>query len=175
MHIRPASLRDIDAYVQHFVAHVRDSGRDGAVHYAMSRRVAADDIREATLARWMRRLDEPLWSRTWLLCATATTVVGHLELRGGRFPAEFHRATLGMGLQREHTAKGWGGKLIVAAVGWARDEAKLAWIDLGVFAHNAPARKLYERMGFIEVGRQPDRYRIDDGVVVEDIQMTLAL
>ena len=80
-----------------------------------------------------------------------------------------------MGIQRAFTGQGHGQRLIEVAVRWARDEAKLAWIDLGVFAHNLPARKLYRRMGFVEQGLHRDAFRLDAGLSVDDIQMTLEL
>lgn len=53
-------------------------------------------------------------------------------------------------------------------------ERELAWMDLGEFAHNAPARALYAKLGFVEVGTTRDRFRID-GQEIEDIAMTRAL
>ena len=103
-------------------------------------------------------------------------VVGHVELRGGRVPAELHRATLGMGLMRAFTAQGHGRRLCEVALRWARDTAELEWIDLGVFADNTPARQLYRRMGFVEVGVREDAFHLRDaGVAVDDVQMTLRL
>ena len=107
--------------------------------------------------------------------ATGVRVVGHLELRGGRVLAEMHRATLGMGLLGAYTGQGHGSRLVEAAVRWARDEAGLRWIDLGVFAGNTPARKLYARMGFVEIGQRPDAFRLDAGPSIDDVQMTLKL
>jgi RimJ/RimL family protein N-acetyltransferase len=43
-----------------------------------------------------------------------------------------------------------------------------------VFAGNARARKLYQRMGFIETGWVRDCFRID-GVTIDDISMVLDL
>jgi ribosomal protein S18 acetylase RimI-like enzyme len=60
-------------------------------------------------------------------------------------------------------------------VAWARSEAKLLWIDLGVFATNTPARKLYTRMGFVELGFRRDAFRVLEGVPIDDVQMTLKL
>ena len=67
-------------------------------------------------------------------------MVGHVELRGGGSRAEMHRATLGMGIQLAHTSQGHGRRLIDAAITWARDDAGLAWLDLGVFSANDRAR-----------------------------------
>ena len=113
--------------------------------------------------------------RLVILAWAGSAVVGELELRGGRIQAELHRATLGMGLRRSFTGKGYGGQLMERALGWARDEARLSWIDLGVFSDNLPAQKLYRRWGFRELGVRPDAFRIEGGVVVDDILMVLDL
>src|SRR6185295_8302496 len=127
-----------------------ESGRAGMPHFALSRTWVRDEIRASLVARLAKGLDEPLWGRAWgLFTADGTEMVGHVELRGGRVPAEMHRATLGMGILRAHTGQGHGRRLVEEAVRWARDHAGLTWIDLGVFSSNAPARKLYARMGFV--------------------------
>jgi RimJ/RimL family protein N-acetyltransferase len=189
--IRAARAEDVDAYVQHVVEHVAESGQGGAPHFAMSRRVKRDEVRESALVRWTRRLDEPLWGRAWLLWDAARSagstaaptaadehtrrarVVGHIELRGGRIATEMHRAVAGMGILRSHTGQGHGGRLIAAAVEWAKAVAKLEYVDLGVFSNNEPARKLYRRAGFVEIGVRSDAFRIDDGVRVDDVLMVL--
>lgn len=180
--VRVARLEDADAFVEHVAAHVGESGRDGSPHFAISREVEPSEVRAAARARWSRRLDEPLWGRAWLLWTEPSAlepgprrVVGHLELRGGRVPAELHRATLAMGILRAFTRQGHGMRMIDAAVRWARRDALLSWIDLGVFSGNEPARKLYARAGFVELGLHRDAFRVDDGVSIDDVQMTLAL
>lgn len=178
--VRMARPEDLMRLVRHIRAQSRESGRGGSPHFAITRELDADAVRRGLEERWQRSLHEPLWGRAWLLWTApiesdAARVVGHLELRGGQVPAELHRAVLGMGIQRAHTGQGHGRRLVEAAVAWARDEAGLDWIDLGVFANNEPARKLYARMGFVETGRMPDAFRIDDGQHVDDIHMSLRL
>lgn len=172
--IRVAARSDADAFARYLVEHLAESGREGSTHFAPSRSLLRLDVRDAAEARWSRRLDEALWGRTFLLTA-GERVLGHLELRGGRIPAEMHRATLGMGVLRRHTGQGHGRRLIARAAAWARDEAGLAWIDLGVFASNPRARALYQRMGFVEQGLRPDAFQIDAGLSVDDVLMTLDL
>jgi RimJ/RimL family protein N-acetyltransferase len=151
-----------------------ESGRGGSAHFAISRVWSRDEVRASVVERISKGLDEPLWGRVWLL-VDERRVVGHLELRGGRVPAEMHRATLGMGILRAFTGQGHGRRLVEAAVRWARDDAGLRWIDLGVFSGNAPARKLYSRMGFVEVGLREDAFRLEAGPTIDDVQMALRL
>jgi RimJ/RimL family protein N-acetyltransferase len=165
---------DPDAYARHIVEHMAESGRGGLPHFAISRVWARDEVRTAFEGRQAKGLDEPLWGRTWLLFDDQR-VVGHLELRGGRVPAEMHRATLGMGILRAYTGRRHGQRLVEVAMRWARDEAGLAWIDLGVFSNNAPARKLYTRMGFVEIGLREDAFHLDAGPKIDDVQMALRL
>jgi RimJ/RimL family protein N-acetyltransferase len=167
---------DADAFARHMVDHMAESGRGGSPHFALSRTWVREEVRASFAARLDKHLDEPLWGRAWLLFTEdGGRPVGHIELRGGRVHAELHRATLGMGLVRAYTGKGHGRRLCEAAIAWARDEAKLAWIDLGVFASNTPARRLYRSMGFVEIGVRGDAFHNDAGVALDDVLMTLEL
>jgi RimJ/RimL family protein N-acetyltransferase len=167
---------DVDALARHTVEHMAESGREGSPHFAVSKAWVLDEVRSNMVARFAKDLDEPLWGRAWsLLSPGGVEVVGHLELRGGRVPSEMHRATLGMGIMRAFTGQGHGRRLLEIAVKWARDTAELDWIDLGVFSGNAPARKLYARMGFVEIGQRDDAFRIEGGAVIDDVQMALKL
>jgi RimJ/RimL family protein N-acetyltransferase len=165
---------DLDAFARHMVEHLRESGREGSEHFAPSRVFAREDVRDAALARWAKDLAEPVWGRAFLLWA-GEHVVGHVELRGGRIFAEMHRAMLGMGIHRAFTGQGHGRRLALAAIAWARDEVGLSWIDLSVFASNTRARRLYASLGFVEQGVREDAFRIDAGVAVTDVQMSLDL
>jgi RimJ/RimL family protein N-acetyltransferase len=174
--IRLAEIADTEAYADHIARHAAESGRDGMPYFALSRAVDRGTIITAALERWDKPFKEPLWGRTFFLLLPGTRhIVGHCELRGGRVPAEFHRATLGMGIERAYTKQGHGGRLITSASEWARKTLKLEWIDLGVFEKNEPARKLYKRMGFVENGARLDAFRVDDDVRVTDISMSLKL
>lgn len=173
--VRMARPDDLGGFVEHALAHVAESGREGSPHFAVARELDRALVRKTAEVGWARGLDEPAWVRAWLLLDGPARVVGYAELRGGRCSAELHRATLGMGLQRAHTGQGYGGRLLAAALTWARTEAGLAWVDLGVFSTNLPARKLYARAGFVETVTRPDAFRLDDGVRVDVVRMTLRL
>lgn len=169
------SEMDFPALFGHMCRHGEESGRNGDVifrprtqHEVLDEVQISERVRDA----WARGLDQPLWSRTWGVIVD-NAIVGHLDLNGGRLPAELHRATLGMGIERRARRKGFGRRLLTAAITWARAN-KLAWLDLGVFAHNTVARSLYRSIGFVEVGYVKDQFRLD-GAIIDDVSMTLAL
>lgn len=161
--------------VAHIARHSRESGQGGDLIFRPRSSDAPID-EPATVERhragWGQALDEAYWLRTWGVLVDGQ-IRGHLDLHGGRLPSEFHRAMLGMGVERPWRGHGHGRALLAAAIGWARG-AGLAWLDLGVFAHNARARKLYASVGFVEVGITRDRFRVD-GTVIDDVAMVLAL
>lgn len=161
--------------VAHIARHSRESGRGGDLIFRPRSSDAPIDepaAIERHSAGWALSLDDPYWLRTWGVLVDGQ-IRGHLDLHGGRLPSEFHRAMLGMGVERPWRGKGHGRALLAAAIGWAR-VAGLVWLDLGVFAHNHRARKLYASVGFVELGTTRDRYRVD-GTVIDDVAMALAL
>ncbi len=172
--VRQAEPRDAGAYARHLARHLAESGVGGAPHFAPSALVVHDEVREASRDRWSRRLDSPGWGRMWLALAN-DKVVGHAELRGGRLLAELHRASVSMGLERPYVGRGHGGRLLDAALAFARGQEGLAYVDLCVFEHNHPARRLYASRGFVEVGRRPDAFRLADGTKVTDVAMAVGL
>lgn len=175
--IRPADVRDAGDYAEYVQRHLGESGKDGMPVFTPGVRPGREELRDNARVRWMRKLTEPNWGRAWLLMRTngSGAIVGHVELRGGRIASELHRATLGMGMLKAFTKRGYGRWLLDAATAWAREGDELAWIDLGVFAHNTPAIKLYERYGFVRQFLKVDAFRPPDGPAIDDILMTLKI
>lgn len=173
--IRLLTDTDFAALFGHMCRHGDESGRNGDVIFRpRSQHEVMDEVQISQRQRgaWGSRLDQPLWLRTWGVFVD-NAIVGHLDLNGGRLPAELHRATLGMGIERRARKKGFGRELLETAIAWARVN-KLAWIDLGVFAHNEVARALYKSVGFVETGLVKDQFRVD-GIKIDDVSMSLAL
>lgn len=170
------SARHAPALCAHIQRHGAESGRGGDVIFRP--RSSGEELDEAAAIErhriaWDRPLSEPLWLRTWGLFDAGGGLLGHLDLSGGRLPAELHRAMVGMGIERAARRQGHGRALLETAIAWSRDHG-LAWLDLGVFAHNAPARALYASIGFVEVGLTRDQFRVD-GTSIDDVAMTLRL
>ncbi len=173
--IEKVELRDAGAFATYLLAHMAESGKNGAPVFAPGHRPSREELRDLAQVRWARNLSDPNWGRAWVYLSETGSIVGHLELRGGRIPSELHRTTLGMGLMQAYTRKGLGGQLVDTAIRWARNETRLVWMDLGVFANNAPALKLYERKGFVRQYLRQDAFRAEDGTSLDDICMSIRL
>lgn len=180
--IRPLRSSDVGAFVAHLVRQASESGKDGAPPFAPRSDFDRDEMRARIERQAATPLGDPSWERAWLVWAPDPAdrrgrerAVGHVDLRGGRLPAEMHRTVLGLGLERAYWRRGLGEQLVRTALAWAREQASLDWVDLFVFAENEPARALYRKVGFEERGTVEDAFRLPDGTVVGDVRMVLRL
>lgn len=172
--IRLLGQDDVEAYINHTISSNAESGREGDGHSHVYDASAPYDREEAVVRerkRWAADVTGTDWRRAWGLF-DGEHLVGHIHLAGGALPSECHRVNLGMGIVRSHRRRGGGRRLLEAAVTWARKQAPIDWVDLGVFHDNGPARALYESFGFSAVGTTADRFRVD-GVSLDDTAMTI--
>jgi len=174
--IRVMEPKDCPEYVAHMARHAAESGGPGDVIFMPFDDTSPYDA-DASGARrerlWRVPPGEPEWHRMWGLF-DEDLQVGHCELHGDFVPSMLHRAGLSMGLERPYRRRGLGRKLLQTAIDWAAAQPFLEWIDLGVFGTNPDAQRLYQKAGFVEIGRVADRFRVA-GKKVDDISMTLEL
>lgn len=175
--IRMLTVDDAAAFVEHLVRNLPTPGVRAAPisdPFPKSHNLDVPERIESAQKRWVTPVDTLGWSRAWGAFADGR-VVGEITLSTSRLiETQLHRAILGMGIEPEFRGTGIGADLLVTALNWAKEQQTLAWIDLGVFAHNTAARRLYGNFGFMEIGRCIDCFRVDD-LRVDDIQMTLEL
>lgn len=101
-------------------------------------------------------------------------IVGWCDaLPGGALSCSRHVGRLGMGLHPDYRGRGIGRRLMEATLAKAR-ELGLEKIELGVYATNEPAIRLYRSMGFTEEGVHK-RSRLVDGVYDDVVMMALWL
>lgn len=81
---------------------------------------------------------------------------------------------LGMAIVDGYRGQGIGAQLLDACVTWSRDHDAHK-IDLEVWPHNATARRLYERAGFVVEGRRRRHWRRANGELWDSIEMSLVL
>ncbi len=168
--------KDLGALIEHFIASAAQNGADGDPinsPYDKSYIFPAEAAKEQRRNGWAKAPSTPGWKRSWAL-STGTRFVGHVELHGHSLASGLHRCTLGLAVEREYRRRGHARALMGVALSWARATKNLEWMDLGGFAANLPAIALYRELGFTEVGRVSDKFRVN-GASVDDVSMTLKL
>ena len=174
MQLRLLNMPELDRLVCHLRRYAADNGRDGEPPYnpyPPGHQAEPEGIRVRRRASWPVAVGQPGWCRTWAMWHR-DQIIGHAELHGGRIAAEVHRATLGLGIERDFRGQGLGTRLLDGCLSWARDQDSIDWIDLGVFATNEVARTLYTDAGFEVIAQTPDRFRVCENSVT-DVRMTL--
>lgn len=176
MKIRLAAAHDAEEFFGHTLRHFRESNQEGdPIFHPVTdfENWSKADYIEKLKESWAKSLEELNWERA-LVLEQDGTFLGHTTLQGGRMPGTGHRATFSIGLERGARGQGFGRALTQATLDWAREQGTLAWIELYVFTHNAPALALYRAMGFREVGTTEDLFRVH-GQSVSDTHMVLRL
>ncbi len=170
--VRSLVSEDLEEFRQHFQRHRGESGR-GEPHFMP---FAPGDPHGPTGLR-PERLELSLSERSWQRWFVARPpgsdeIIGHANLEGDGLKVGLHRCELGIGVERPHRGHGVGRVLLQTALDFARQQATLRWVDLRVFGQNTAGQRLYGRMGFVEIGRIADRFRIE-GESIDDVLMTL--
>jgi RimJ/RimL family protein N-acetyltransferase len=79
-------------------------------------------------------------------------IIGVLNCKGGTRKANRHATTLGISLLKDWRNQGIGHELMTRAIEWAKGTGIVTRIELSVFARNARAIHLYEKLGFVREG-----------------------
>ena len=172
--IRLAELADIMDVVEHDIRHKNEPGFNGTLSHPFlpGHPWNKEEIRNQILSDLSKELDEEGWQRIFVIEADGE-IRGSLSLKN-TFSGSLHRAKLGMGLEIPLRGQGLGKQILDLAIKWAKDQGSLSWIELSVFAHNTPARKLYSSVGFSEIAVLEDKLRVG-GTSIDDVIMTLKL
>jgi len=175
--LRLAQLSDLPLYREHLRRHGQESGRDGDVIFSPYEEPwdrPLETLQIEKESKWPLSVTEPGWERCWIL-TDGNQIYGDLKLvHTLGLKTSLHRAILMMGIERSQRGKGWGKRMIETALTWASQQPSLDWVQLNVFAHNVPARRLYRSFGFGEVGTNRDLFRVY-GQKIDDIEMSLCL
>lgn len=175
MEIRLLTFDDLDHAGDHLVHHFEENGTEGDPYfmpYGPESPLIKEEWIEKRRPRWAASPGSGVpWERMWGLF-DGEHLAGHVDLHQGPLVPQSHRVLLGVGLRRPYRGQGHGRRLVQHAIDEARAMAGVDWLDLGVFANNPKAVRLYTSLGFKETGRINDLFRIG-GISIDDIQMTL--
>lgn len=173
MHIRSATPADIPILAEHKLRHSLENGRDGDVVFAPSEQPCP--VKDEDVKRDIEALLKPSstsgWQRIWIL-TDEKQILGEVTLTNlPSLPSASHRCMLIIGVERVARSQGWGSKLMIEAINWAKQQPNLEWISLYVFENNPRAKALYKALGFAEAGTIKDMFRtfgqsLDETVMV---------
>ena len=164
MLIRPVERDDLPALFAYLDDHLRDNGQGGTPLFQPMGRAESGfpvEKRASFVVGLGADPGAPGWRRAWFALDEQGHICGHIDLRARLEQPARHRCLLGMGVHRDWRRQGLGERLLAAALGWARGQPGIAWVDLEVISSNLAARRLYERCGFSVTGAIDDLFRID--------------
>ena len=85
-----------------------------------------------------------------------------------------HRATISIALRRAYWGQGISGVMFEEMEAFARERGVMQ-LELAYAQGNDRARRLYDRLGFVETGRGPDAIRLRNGTLLDEIFMVKKL
>jgi GNAT superfamily N-acetyltransferase len=174
--IRQIDRTDLDLFMWHVELHAKESGNGTTVRFGLREPSApfeGDRIRQFLDNGLAAGVGSPGWCRVWVDEGSAG-MRGHVGLRAHAQAESRHRALVSVGVLEPYRRQGVAAALLNAAILWARSQEALTWLDSEVFGHNKPALRLHQRVGFTEVARLTDMFRIADEKV-DDVRLTLKL
>ena len=102
-------------------------------------------------------------------------IVGNLDITGGQRKRIRHTGLVGMGMLKQYRSIGLGTLLLKTGIKWAQKNPILEKLWLQLLAPNEPAIKLYQKMGFLEEGRQKDFIKMSKDRNEDNLIMALTL
>lgn len=169
--LRPLRRGDLDALVPFANSFVRERKRNRELGItSMERRVTRADEKEF-LDKTLR--EKAKKRRVSVAAFDGDRLIGHCDIAGRTSVDERHTGLLGIVVVEGYRGTGLGEKMVSTALGQA-SELGIWAIELEVFATNAPAKHLYEKLGFKTVGIIPKKV-LRDGRFIDIVRMYIHL
>lgn len=102
-------------------------------------------------------------------------IIGNIDLTGLQQKIMYHVARLGMGMLSGWQGCGVGSLLLENAIKYAKSNSPLEIIYLEAYANNQAGLALYKKYGFVESGKRPEIFKVDDKTYIDEIIMTLRI
>lgn len=110
-----------------------------------------------------------------LLALVDGKMVGNITLTGNKRKQLQHTAIVGLGMLKSFRGKGLGRILFEAAIEWAKAHSSLESLTLEVNEENHVGLRLYESLGFSQVGRLPQNVKFSTTYYTDTIIMTMKI
>lgn len=105
-----------------------------------------------------------------LLCMVDGVPAGNVALQGNTRQKIRHRGSLALAVRKDYWGLGIATMLMETAISLAAD-CGMVYLELDYMDKNQRAGNLYRRLGFQELSRIPDAYRLRSGESVADVMM----
>lgn len=169
--LRPLRRGDLGALVPFANSFVRERKRNRELGItSMERRMTRADEKEF-LGKTLR--EKAKKRRVSVAAFDGDRLVGHCDIAGRTSADERHTGLLGIVVVEGYRGAGLGEKMVRTALGQA-SELGIWAIELEVFATNASAKRLYEKLGFKTVGIIPKKV-LRDGRFIDIVRMYIHL
>ena len=168
LHIKILTLDDLDGWLKQSEILSSESG-EGNIYfgaYSIYEPYPIDEIMKNTIERWTKSINTPGWRRAWGVF-DSNKMIGSADIAGGDLPTSLHRVDLGIGIMKEYRNLGLGTELLNMIIKWCKEQPSIFWIDLGVFSGNEIAKKVFEKVGFQEIGYKKDAWFVDGNSICE--------
>lgn len=165
----------LDNFFQYLARHISENGLNGTdLFLPLTRQQSelSDELKSKFEDGLEKEVGENGWRKTWLAMNEENNIVGHADIRSNNQLNARHRVVLGMGVDKNYRRQKIGSNLLVKIIDYCKANPKISWLDLEVISSNTKAKNLYEKMGFRQVGRTEDMFRIAN-VSYDYICMTL--
>lgn len=172
--IRFASDSDLEALFEFITTHSFEPGYNNLPAHPVDKnhKFHKEDFINGKKKAYAKEPSEAGFGRT-IIALDGNKVVADLNLNLMHLNSANHRVMLGMGMLQPYRHQGIGSKMMTMAIEFCKSHQK-KYIDLYVFDHNEPAKKLYEKFGFVKLMTVKEKFIID-GFSVDDNLMVLKL
>ncbi|TKG87409.1 GNAT family N-acetyltransferase [Puteibacter caeruleilacunae] len=99
-------------------------------------------------------------------------IIGNIDITQQPRQMLCHTAFLGMGIHSDWQNQGIGSLLLKSAIDWSDSNPNIEQLWLMVFGNNKMGIKIYEKMGFVEDGRQQNFIKDLNGGYIDNVIMT---
>ena len=155
--------QDVEAYFAHSLRVFENSQEEGKLPFSpIGEMRINEEKKEKTIISLSKKITAPGWARIWGAWHNKT-LLGAIKLDGPPFVSRLHRARLSISIDdANYWGLGIGSQLMETALGWAKKQTTLSWVDLGVFEGNHRAIRLYEKFKFKNFGCIVDDFRLNN-------------
>lgn len=105
-----------------------------------------------------------------LVCVVDGVLAGNVALQGNTRQKIRHRGSLALAVRKDYWGLGIATMLMETAISLAADSG-MAYLELDYMDRNQRAGNLYRRLGFQELARIPDAYRLRGGKSADTVMM----